>query len=74
MLQQAARQRTGSHNVHRMRDVAASANLQEVAVKGSNVEREHAPKHALNFGLPHAIRIRGIGLKVLDHRATLTHI
>jgi hypothetical protein len=50
MLQQAARQRTDSHNVHRMRNLSSSANLQEVAVTGSNVEPKHAPKHALNFG------------------------
>jgi hypothetical protein len=52
MLQQAARQRTDSHNVHRMKDLPASTILQDVAVKSSNVAGEHAPEHALNPGLP----------------------
>jgi hypothetical protein len=50
MLQQAARQRTDSHNVHRMKDLQVSTMLQDVAVKGSNVAGEHAPEHALIFG------------------------
>jgi len=45
-----------------MRDVSASATLQKVAVTGSNVDGEHAPKHALNFGVP--IRLtRAIAVK-----------
>jgi hypothetical protein len=50
MLQQAARQRTDSHNVHRMKDLQVSTILQDVAVKGSNFAGEHAPEHALIFG------------------------
>ena len=49
MLQQAARQRTDSHNVHRMKDLSTTTILQDVAVKGSNVADEHAPEHALNL-------------------------
>jgi hypothetical protein len=52
MLQQAARQRTDSHNVHRMKDLSTSTILQDVAAKGSNVAGEHAPEHALNLGVP----------------------
>jgi hypothetical protein len=52
MLQQAARQRTDWYNVQRIKDLCALSILQEVAVIGSNVEREHAPKHALNFDVP----------------------
>jgi hypothetical protein len=48
MLQQAARQRTDSHNVHRMKGLSASTSSQDVAVKGSNV----AGEHALNLGVP----------------------
>src|SRR5438105_12610047 len=51
MLQQAARQRTDSHNIHRMKDLPVSTILQDVAVKGSNVAGEHAPEHALNLGV-----------------------
>ena len=47
-LQQAARQRTDSHNVHRIKDLRAISILQDVAVNGSNVGGEHAPEHALN--------------------------
>jgi hypothetical protein len=50
MLQQAARQRTDSHNVQRMKNLPASTILQDVAVNGSNVAGEHAPEHALNLG------------------------
>jgi len=54
MLQQAARQRTDLHNLHRIGDVSASQNLQDVAVIGINVGNEHAPEHApehaLNLG------------------------
>jgi len=52
MLQQAARQRTASHNLHRIKDLRAISILQDVAVNGSNVGGEHAPEHALNLGLP----------------------
>jgi hypothetical protein len=52
MLQQAARQRMYSHNVHRMKDLSATTVLQDVAVKGSNIAGEHAPEHALNLGVP----------------------
>jgi hypothetical protein len=52
MLQQAARQRTDSHNPHMAKDLCATSTLQDVAETGSNVEREHAPKHALKFGVP----------------------
>ena len=48
MLQQAARQRTDSHYVHRMKDLSTSTILQDVAAKGSNVAGEHAPEYALN--------------------------
>jgi hypothetical protein len=51
MLQQAAGQRTDSHNVLRMKDLPASTILQDVAVKGSNAAGQHAPEHALNFGV-----------------------
>jgi len=60
LLQKAARQRTDSHNPHRLKGLRANSILQDVAVNGSNVGREHAPKHALNFGPPNALRIRGI--------------
>jgi hypothetical protein len=51
-LQQAARRRMYSHNVHRIKDLRAISILQDVAVKGSNVAGEHAPEHALNLGVP----------------------
>lgn len=56
MLQQAARQRTDLHNIHRMKDLSASTTLQDVAVKGSNVAGAHAPEHALNLGAPMPIQ------------------
>jgi hypothetical protein len=49
MSQQAARQRTDSHNAHRMKELPARTILQDVAVKGSNVACEHSPEHALNL-------------------------
>jgi hypothetical protein len=52
MLQQAASQRTDSHNVHRMKDQPISSILQDVALRGSNFAAEHAPEHALNLGIP----------------------
>jgi hypothetical protein len=52
MLQHAARQRADSHNLHRIKDLRAVSILQDVAVNGSNVGREHAPEHALNLGAP----------------------
>jgi len=42
MLQQAARQRTDSHNLHRIKYLRAIPILQDVAVNSSNVEGEHA--------------------------------
>src|SRR5260370_4354870 len=48
-LQQAARQRQDSQNVHRIKDLRAISILQDVAVYGSNVAGEHAPEHALNL-------------------------
>ena len=47
-LQQAARERTDSHNLHRIKDLRAISILQDVAVNGTNVGCEHAPEHALN--------------------------
>jgi hypothetical protein len=51
-LQQAARQRTDSHNLPIIKDLRAISILQDVAVNGSNVGGEHAPEHALNLGAP----------------------
>ena len=50
LSQKAARQRTDSHNAHRIEDLRAISILQDVAVNGSNVGGEHAPEHALNLG------------------------
>ena len=56
-LQRSARQRTDSHKLDRLKDLRANLILQDVAVNGSNVGREHAPKHAPDFG---ALRARSI--------------
>jgi len=55
LLQQAARQRRNPHNLHRTKDLRAIYILQDVAVNGSNVRSVHAPKRALNLGLPDGI-------------------
>ena len=34
--------------------------LQDVAVNGSNVGREHAPKHALNLAAPTGTRVNAV--------------
>ena len=50
VLQQAARQRTDSHNIHIIKDMLATAILQDVAGNGSSVGCKHAPEHALING------------------------
>ena len=57
-LQHAARQRTKSHNLHRIKDLRAISILQDVAVNGSNVGRERAPEHALNLGSKYSFENR----------------
>lgn len=52
MLQQAARQRTDSHKLDRIKDLRAISILQDLAVNGSSVAAEHAPEHALNLDVP----------------------
>jgi len=52
MLQQAARQRTDSHNLHIIKHLRTVSILQDVALTGINVAGEHAPEHALNLGVP----------------------
>jgi hypothetical protein len=60
-LQQAASQRTDSHNLHRIRDLRAIPILQDVAVNGSNVGGEHAPEHALNLDSKYSLENRAPG-------------
>jgi hypothetical protein len=56
-LQQAAGQRTDSHNIHRMNELRVSSVLQHVAANGSNVAGTHAPEHALNLlGAPSTLQ------------------
>jgi hypothetical protein len=57
-LQHAARQRTKSHNLHRIKDLRAISILQDVAVNGRNVGRERAPEHALNLGSKYSFENR----------------
>jgi hypothetical protein len=43
------------HKLHRIKGLHVISILQNVALNGINVECEHAPKHALNFGVPDGI-------------------
>jgi hypothetical protein len=61
LLQHAARQRTDSHNLHRLKDLRANSILQDLAVNGSNFGREHAPKHALNLSTKYSLANRAPG-------------
>jgi hypothetical protein len=55
MLQQAAGYGMASHKMQRIKGVHAISISQDVALNGSSVESEHAPEHALNFGVPDRI-------------------
>jgi hypothetical protein len=51
MLQQAAGYGMASHKMQRIKGLHAISISQDVALDGSSFESEHAPEHALNFGV-----------------------
>jgi hypothetical protein len=55
MLQQAAGYGMASHKMQRIKGLRALSISQDVALDGSKAETEHAPEHALNFGVPDGI-------------------